>query len=71
MGLRVFPLHAIAKTLRVIGTPAIVLNLYREGVIGGVKFEESLAELRKIGWFSDVVIDKTLIEGLEWKKRSA
>jgi len=62
---------SVLLNLRVIGTPAIVLNLYREGVIGGVKFEESLAELRKIGWFSDVVIDKTLMEGLEWKKRSA
>ena len=27
------------------------------------KFDESLSELRKIGWFSSAVIDKIMMEG--------
>lgn len=48
--------------IKVIGTPAIILKLYKEGLIKKNKFGESLAELRKIGWFSNAVIDKILLE---------
>ena len=58
----------VLLNLRIIGTPAIVLKLYKESVIDEEKFKESMAELRKIGWFSDAVIDKVLMEGLEWKR---
>jgi len=48
--------------VELIGTPAILLTLYREQRIDREKFTESLAELRKIGWFSNAVIDKILLE---------
>ncbi len=48
--------------VKVIGTLAIVLKLYREKIIEKEKFEGSLGELRKIGWFSNAVIDK-IMEG--------
>jgi len=62
---------SVLLNLRVIGTPAITLKLYQKKIIDEAKFDESLAELRKIGWFSDAAIDKTLMEGLKWKKQSA
>lgn len=49
--------------VKVIGTPAIILKLYRGKNIKREKFEESLNELRKIGWFSNAVIDKLIMEG--------
>ena len=51
--------------VKVIGTPAIVLKLYKEKLVEKEKFDESLAELRKIGWFSNAVIDKVKMEGSE------
>ena len=48
--------------IRLIGTPAIILRLYQAGVIEKDKFSQSLNELRRIGWFSNVVIDKILME---------
>lgn len=54
--------------LRLIGTPAIILKLYKHKTITKDKFEDSLNELRKIGWFNNSVIDKILMEGLEWEK---
>lgn len=48
--------------IKIIGTLAIILKLYREKMIEKGKFEDSLNELRKIGWFSNAVIDK-LMEG--------
>mgnify|MGYP001559168069 CR=1 FL=1 len=55
--------------IKVIGTPAIVLKLYKEKLIEREKFEESLSELRRIGWFSDTVIDKIKMEGLRWDRQ--
>jgi predicted nucleic acid-binding protein len=55
--------------LRLVGTPAIILTLFIARAIDEVKFKESLEALREIGWFSDAVIDKVLMEGEEWKKR--
>ncbi len=48
--------------VRLIGTPAIVLTLYREKLISKDKLIGSLQVLRKIGWFSNAVIDKTVME---------
>lgn len=54
--------------IRIIGTPAIILKLYNEKMIEKEKFMESLIELRKIGWFSNAVIDKILMEG-KWERQ--
>ncbi len=51
--------------IKIIGTPSIVLKLYKEKLIEKEKFIEGLSELRKIGWFSDAIIDKVTMEGLE------
>jgi predicted nucleic acid-binding protein len=56
---------SMVLNIKLIGTPAIILKLYKEKLIEKEKFEETLAELRKIGWFSDAVIDKVLMEGLK------
>lgn len=51
--------------VKVIGTPAILLKLMKNNRINKEKFEESISELRKIGWFSEAVLDKVLMEGLK------
>jgi len=48
--------------LKLIGTPIIILKLYREKIISKEKFISSVNQLRKMGWFSNVVIDKILME---------
>jgi len=48
--------------LRLIGTPAIILTLYQEKRIDRAKLQESLQALRRIGWFSNAVIDAILME---------
>src|SRR3989339_310834 len=49
--------------VKLIGTPAIILKLYKENLIGRDKFKEALIGLRKIGWFSTAIIDKVFMEG--------
>lgn len=53
---------AVLLDLKLIGTPAIILKLYKAKVIGKTKFVENTQGLRKIGWFSSTVIDKMLME---------
>ncbi len=48
--------------LKMIGTPVIIFKLYKEKMIEKEKFVESITKLRKIGWFSNAVIDKILME---------
>ncbi len=48
--------------LNIIGTPAIILRLYTKKIINKEKFKESISQLRKIGWFSNAVLDKVLME---------
>lgn len=48
--------------LKMIGTPAIILRLYNEKLIDRDKLLESLQTLRKIGWFSNALIDRMLME---------
>jgi predicted nucleic acid-binding protein len=49
--------------VEVIGTPAILLALLKSKLISGKKYGEAVAELRKIGWFSNAVLDHALTEG--------
>lgn len=48
--------------MRVIGTPAIILKLYKEKMIDKAKIEQCVSELRNIGWFGTPVLDKILME---------
>ncbi len=48
--------------LHVIGTPAIILKLYEDKLIDRNKLLESLQVLKKIGWFSNAVIDSIFME---------
>lgn len=49
--------------IKIIGTPVIILRLYKEKIIGKEKFVDSITKLKKIGWFSNAIIDKVLMEG--------
>lgn len=53
---------SVILDIPIIGTPSIMLKLYKEKQIGREKFEESISELRKIGWFSNAVLDKISAE---------
>ena len=53
----------ILLKLKTIGTPSIILKLYNEKMIDKQKFNESISKLREIGWFSNAVLDKVLMEG--------
>ena len=48
--------------IRTIGTPSIILKLYKEKIIEKDKTINSLNELKKIVWFSNAIIDKILME---------
>ena len=48
--------------IKMIGTPSIILKLYKEKIIEKDKTINSLNELKKIGWFSNAIIDKILME---------
>ena len=52
----------IILNIRIIGTPAIMLKLYKEKMIDKNKFVDSINKLRKIGWFSNAILDKILME---------
>lgn len=53
---------ALLLDLKLIGTPAIMLKLYKEKLITKDKLKDSLQGLRKIGWFNNTVIDRILME---------
>lgn len=48
--------------IKIIGTPSIILKLYKEKMIKKEKFIFGLERLRKIGWFSNAIIDRILME---------
>ena len=52
----------ILLDINVIGTPVIILKLFKEKIIDENKAEQCISELRKIGWFSNAVLDKILME---------
>lgn len=60
---------SIMLDLQIIGTPAIIVKLYREKLIDKRKFEQSLIELKKIGWFSNALIDGIFVEVSKWEKQ--
>ena len=48
--------------LNLIGTPVILLKLFRDKKITKNEFLISVGVLKKVGWFSNAVIDKLLME---------
>ena len=52
----------ILLSLNLIGTPSIIFRMYKKNIIDKKKFENSLSELRKVGWFSNAIIDRLLME---------
>ena len=48
--------------INIIGTPAIVLRLYKEKSIDKSKVKQCISKLREIGWFHAAVLDKMLME---------
>lgn len=48
--------------LQLIGTPAIILKLYKDKKIDKNKTKEAIKKLRHIGWFSSTIFDKMIME---------
>ncbi|MEK6970872.1 MAG: hypothetical protein AABW68_04255 [archaeon] len=48
--------------LSLIGTPVIILQLFRNKLISGEAVIESVSKLRKIGWFHSEVLDRVIRE---------
>jgi len=48
--------------INLIGTPSVILALYKSKKIQSEKAIQSLNKLRKIGWFSNEVLDRVLLE---------
>ncbi|MBS3138841.1 hypothetical protein J4207_03995 [Candidatus Woesearchaeota archaeon] len=48
--------------LQIIGTPAILLQLFKEKVINKTETYDALNILKKTGWFSSIVFDKIRME---------
>ncbi|MBI4919658.1 hypothetical protein HY837_07015 [archaeon] len=44
--------------LNLVGTPAIILNLYKKNKINKTETLHSLRDLKKFGWFHNAVLDK-------------
>lgn len=52
----------IILNINLIGTPVIILKLFKENLIDYDKFINSINKLRKIGWFSNAILDKLIME---------
>ena len=52
----------VVLNLSIVGTPALILTLYKKKVIDKNKISQCISELRKIGWFSSTVLDKMMME---------
>ena len=48
--------------LKIIGTLSILLTLYKKELIDKEKIINSINKLREIGWFSNAILDKILME---------
>ncbi len=48
--------------IKIIGTPAIILKLYKEKRIDKSKVKQCISKLKEIGWFHAAVLDKMLME---------
>ena len=49
--------------VKIIGSLAVLLKLKQNKIIDKMKFISSIDKMREIGWFSNAVLDKLLIEG--------
>lgn len=49
---------AILLDIKILGTPSIIVSLFKNKLISRQKYYESINELKKIGWFNSQVIDK-------------
>ena len=54
--------RGLLLNLKIIGTPSIMFSLYKKGIINKEKIIKSINGLREIGWFSNIVLDKIMIE---------
>jgi len=50
--------------ISVISTPAIIMNLYKKQKITKEKYLDSISSLRKIGWFTNQVLDRMKMEAI-------
>ena len=48
--------------INIIGTPSIIVSLFKEKLITKEKFLESTKKLKSLGWFNNTVIDKMMME---------
>ncbi len=48
--------------IEMIGTPGIMMKLYKEKMIRREKYNEAIQKLKKIGWFSNTILDKLTME---------
>ena len=48
--------------LNVIGTPAIIFELYQKKYIDNQKLQEAIRVMREVSWFSNLIWDKILLE---------
>jgi len=48
--------------INLIGTPAILLSLFKRKLIDKEKIKSSIKKLKEIGWFSNTVLDKIIME---------
>lgn len=55
--------------IRCVGTPALLLSLYKRGAIDRPKLSRALDTLERIGWFSQPVLDKIRMEAERWDQR--
>ncbi|MBI2452168.1 hypothetical protein HYV50_03770 [Candidatus Pacearchaeota archaeon] len=55
--------------ISIIGTPAIMISLYKSNRMSKEKYISSIEELRKIGWFSSQVIDKMKMGVERWSNQ--
>lgn len=52
-----------------VGTPALLLSLYKDGRIAEAKVHRALDLLERVGWFSQAVLDKVRMEVNRWEER--
>lgn len=48
--------------IKIIGTPAIILKIYKEKIIDKVKIKQCINKLKEIGWFHIAILDKMQME---------
>ena len=55
--------------LNIIGTPSIIINLFKNNKMSEEKYLISIEELKKIGWFSNQVTDKMKTGAEKWNNQ--